>query len=109
MKPLKIVLLISLTISGYAGAEALHLTSSRNAFVKDHPCPGNNQVTLECKGYHIDYVIPLCAGGPDQPSNMQWMKLHEAKLKLRHDRKKCRGVKEDADKASDKGAEKSAE
>lgn len=101
MKLLNFFPLLFLTLYGYAGAESLHLTSSRNAFVKDHPCPENNQVTLECKGYRIDYVIPLCAGGPDQPSNMQWMKLHDAKLKLRRDRKKCKSGKDDGEKAAE--------
>jgi hypothetical protein len=38
----------------------------------------------------IDHVNPLCAGGPDHPSNMQWQTVADAKIKDRAERRMCR-------------------
>jgi hypothetical protein len=32
-------------------------------------------------GYVVDHIIPLAKGGPDDPSNMQWQTISEAKAK----------------------------
>jgi hypothetical protein len=40
-------------------------------------------------GYIIDHVIPLACGGPDEPSNMQWQTIEEAKRKDAIERKTC--------------------
>lgn len=42
------------------------------------------------KGYVIDHIIPLCAGGLDAPSNMQWQTLAESKIKDKIERKECK-------------------
>lgn len=41
-------------------------------------------------GYIIDHVVPLCAGGADDPSNMQWQTIEEANKKDRLERLECR-------------------
>ncbi len=33
------------------------------------------------KGYVVDHIVPLCAGGADKPSNMQWQTIAESKIK----------------------------
>jgi hypothetical protein len=38
-----------------------------------------------------DHIVPLCAGGADAPSNMQWQTTAEAKAKDREEVKACRG------------------
>lgn len=61
----------------------------RAAFVKAHPCPPTGNVKGRCPGYVVDHIEPLCAGGPDHPSNMQWQTVAEAKKKDRLERQQC--------------------
>jgi hypothetical protein len=55
-----------------------------------NPCPGTGQTQGECKGYVIDRVIPIVCGGAEDPSNMQWQTLAEAKAKDKWERIGCR-------------------
>jgi hypothetical protein len=41
-------------------------------------------------GYVVDHVKPVCAGGADHPSNMQWQTKAEAKKKDRLEAQDCR-------------------
>src|SRR5262245_13178564 len=41
-------------------------------FQREHPCPSNGKATGACPGYVKDHIKPLCAGGRDDTSNMQW-------------------------------------
>lgn len=69
----------------------------RAAFQRDHPCPANGLRKGACPGYVVDHITPLCAGGPDDPSNMQWQTREEAKAKDRLERRQCMGHKDDHD------------
>jgi len=40
-------------------------------------------------GYVVDHIVPLCAGGADAPSNMQWQTVEGAKVKDRQERATC--------------------
>jgi hypothetical protein len=66
----------------------------RAAFMRQHPCPSTGKTRGACPGYVVDHVIPLCAGGPDRPSNMQWQTRSDAKVKDQEERKMCRGTAE---------------
>lgn len=35
-------------------------------------CPATGKIQRWCPGYVVDHIEPLCAGGHDAPSNMQW-------------------------------------
>lgn len=65
-------------------------TVERHAFVREYACPATGKHRLPCPGYHIDHVIPLCAGGPDRRSNMQWLTIDDHKVKTRRDIRACR-------------------
>ena len=62
----------------------------RHAFVKEVACPATGKHRLPCPDYHIDHIVPLCAGGPDHRSNMQWLTIEDHKAKTRIDVKTCR-------------------
>lgn len=66
------------------------------AFRADHPCPATNQVRGGCPGFHVDHIIPLCAGGPDHPSNMQWITREDHRFKTLVDVRECRKAKKAA-------------
>lgn len=64
--------------------------AQRRAFVQSHPCPSTGKTKGACPGYVVDHVKPLCAGGPDRPSNMQWQDVQAAKDKDRLEREQCK-------------------
>ena len=55
-----------------------------------HPCPATGQTSGACKGYVIDRIVPVLCGGAQDPSNMQWQTLAEAKEKDKWERIGCR-------------------
>jgi hypothetical protein len=60
-------------------------------FQREHPCPSTGKRTGSCPGYVKDHIKPLCAGGRDSPSNMQWQTIAEAKKKDKLERQQCSG------------------
>jgi hypothetical protein len=45
------------------------------------PCPSTGRTKGACPGYVADHVVPICAGGADDPSNMAWQPVADAKAK----------------------------
>lgn len=62
-------------------------------FKAAHPCPATGRATGRCPGWIIDHVIPLCAGGEDAPSNMQWQTVEAAGIKDRFEWEECRQMR----------------
>lgn len=79
--------LVALALSS-GSAEARDPAQVRH-FRKAHPCPATGEVRGACPGWVVDHIHPLCAGGPDHPSNMQWQSVQEAKVKDKQERKLC--------------------
>jgi hypothetical protein len=59
----------------------LRSPAARSEFRKDNPCPVTGNTQGLCRGFVVDHVRPLCAGGRDQPSNMQWQTIDQARIK----------------------------
>lgn len=59
-------------------------------FKRANPCPLTGAARGTCRGWEVDHVVPLCAGGPDTPSNMQWLTRHEHLQKTKLDVMQCR-------------------
>jgi hypothetical protein len=59
-------------------------------FRLQNPCPSTGETRGECKGYVIDRVIPVVCGGAEDPSNMQWQTLAQAREKDRWEKIGCR-------------------
>lgn len=89
MKPLA-ALICLLVISSAAVSRS---SGARLAFQREHPCPATGKPRGSCPGYVIDHIKPLCAGGADAPSNMQWQTVEEAKAKDREEVRMCRALK----------------
>jgi hypothetical protein len=68
----------------------------RAAFAKAHPCPATGKARGACPGYVVDHIKPLCAGGVDRPSNMQWQTVKEAKIKDRLEARECSRIRKTA-------------
>ena len=61
--------------------------SAKATFQRLYHCPSTGKARGPCPGYVIDHVTPLCAGGADDPLNMQWQTIREAKIKDREERR----------------------
>jgi hypothetical protein len=55
--------------------------------------PANGRKTGACPGYVVDHIRPLCAGGLDRVSNMQWQTIVEGKKKDRLEVAECGSLK----------------
>lgn len=65
----------------------------RAEFQRSHPCPSTGATRGACPGYQADHKTPLCAGGVDQPRNLEWLSVEDHKTKTRNDVAVCRAQK----------------
>ena len=85
-----IIALVILSLSCVAEAKIPRDRAQVRAFRAEHPCPATGRTRGACPGYHVDHVVPLCAGGPDRPSNMQWITREDHRGKTFVDVRECR-------------------
>lgn len=84
------LVVLALLLALDASARIPRSTTERYAFVKENACPVSGRNRLPCPGHEIDHVVPLCAGGADHRSNMQWLTVAEHKAKTKADVRACR-------------------
>lgn len=67
---------------------------SVRSFMRAAPCPAgvDKGSTKRCRGYVVDHVLPLCAGGKDEPANMIWEELVESRAKDKAEVGLCRWI-----------------
>ncbi|MBI1989296.1 MAG: hypothetical protein HYS65_06115, partial [Betaproteobacteria bacterium] len=86
------ILTLAATLIPFSAAAA-DLQRSRKAeaeFRAANPCPATGLTQGVCKGYVIDRIIPPVCGGAEDPANMQWQTIAEAKAKDKWERIGCR-------------------
>ena len=87
---------VSITLAFFAAfAVPVHAADTRSfraevLFRLQNPCPATGESRGECKGYVIDRIIPVACGGAEDPSNMQWQTLAQAREKDRWEKIGCR-------------------
>lgn len=60
------------------------------AFKRENPCPATGAHRGACPGWIVDHIVPLCAGGADEPGNMQWQTKQDALEKDKEEWRTCR-------------------
>ncbi len=63
------------------------------AFRVQQACPATHLHHGPCPGWHVDHIIPLCAGGEDRPPNMQWIAVDDHRFKTLVDVRECRKMR----------------
>jgi hypothetical protein len=84
-----LLLLVLLSLGVPADARIHRSAGARHHFKQLHPCPATGRASGKCPGYVIDHVKALACGGADDPSNMQWQTVAEARAKDKWERKEC--------------------
>jgi hypothetical protein len=55
--------------------------AAKAAFRRCEPCPATGLFTGACPGYVVDHIVALKRGGADDPDNMQWQTVEDARAK----------------------------
>lgn len=79
-----------LPLAAHSDAAPVRSKQARAEFQRAAPCPATGKARGPCPGYVVDHIVPLCAGGADDPSNMAWQTAADAKVKDRAERAQCR-------------------
>lgn len=75
------IVTVSIVITAASYASQPRSKSALAKFQRQNPCPANGAVKGVCPGWVKDHVVPLCAGGADSPSNLQWQTVADARRK----------------------------
>jgi hypothetical protein len=86
-----VLLTMSWTLSFSLGVDAKATWSKEvlRRFQRLHPCPSTGSHTGRCPGWEKNHIIPLCNGGPDMVSNLQWIASDEAAIKRQWENAIC--------------------
>lgn len=92
-QPRRIAAALILAVATLSAGAGPRSAAARLEFKRQHPCPSTGERRGACPGWIIDHVVPLCVGGPDAPSNMQWQTVEDALRKDIEERRMCRNLK----------------
>lgn len=85
-----VILLGSVSADAQAAASKEHRSETvKERFQRLHPCPSTGLKRGACPGYVKDHINPLCNGGPDAVTNMQWQTVKTAARKDRWEWRLC--------------------
>lgn len=73
-----------------ASTDSIRKPSTVREFRKLNACPATGRVQTTCPGYVVDHILPLCAGGPDEVTNMMWQATAASYKKDAMERAICR-------------------
>src|ERR1019366_4530661 len=77
-----LVIIVLLAVAAFPSTHRRSYPRSRkvtSAFQRAHPCPSTGKKYGACPGYVKNHRTPLCAGGSDTPSNLEWQTTAEGK------------------------------
>jgi hypothetical protein len=80
----------ALTVAAFAALTAPRSAAERLAFMRENPCPATGLRRGACPGWEVDHIQPLCAGGADHRSNLQWISKEDHRFKTLVDVRECR-------------------
>lgn len=73
MKKTSLLCLLLAALPLFAEAKNPRDREELRAFRLENPCPANGMVKGTCPGWHVGYIVELCANGPDKRDNMRWI------------------------------------
>ncbi len=85
---------LTVVLSASAEARISRDQAQVRAFKAGQPCPVTGRARGACPGWQVDHIVPLCAGGADQPSNMQWISQEDHAWKTFIDVRECRKARQ---------------
>lgn len=90
---MRLILLALLLVATTASARIERSASEVRAFRAENPCPTTSRRSGPCRGWAVDHVQPLCAGGLDARGNMQWISTEDHRFKTLVDERECRKLR----------------
>jgi hypothetical protein len=81
MRLVLLTICLAALLHSNAVAKTQRSNETRLEFQRQQPCPSTGKTTGACPGYVKDHIVPLCKGGADEPWNLQWQTVEDAKAK----------------------------
>lgn len=88
-----LVLMLWVVTAQAGNTDEVRNPATVRAFKRANPCPANGKTYGACPGWIVDHKVPLCAGGTDTTSNMQYQKKDASLLKDKQEWALCRSMK----------------
>lgn len=89
MRPAYSLAIALIALGTYVDASEQRSTAVRAEFRRESPCPATGRRAGPCPGWEIDHRVPLCAGGRDEVTNLQWLTVAAHRAKTRDDLAVC--------------------